>query len=113
MDNYKNENYSYGWHTIEVTLQMGEYKGTFTTQLGGNCKGGSVLENFCSLEGFEEDGVLENKCNLTISEDDDGDYWFSCTLVDESGDECKYEDEINCLSNLIVGIKIISFEEDK
>lgn len=112
MEDYKNENYSHGLHTVEITLQMGKYKGTFTTTMGGNCKGGNILESFCDLEDFEEDTIHENNCNLTISEDDDGDYWFSCTLTDESGDKCEYEDEINSLNNLIVGIKIINFEED-
>ena len=112
MNNYKNEDYSHGLHKIEVTLQMGKYKGTFTTQMGGNCKGGSILQSFCDLEYFEECDILENNCELSFSEDDDGDYWFSCTLTDEDGNKCTDEEEIKYLNNLIVGVNIISFEED-
>lgn len=113
MENYENSCRSFGKHTVEITLQSDGYKGTFTTKMGGNCKGGSILECFCDLENFEEDAIVDNNCSLEISQDDDGEYWFNCVLTDSNGEPCAFEEEISCLNNYIVGVNIINFEEDK
>ena len=112
MDNYKPECGMMGDHTVEVTLQYGEYKGTFITEMGGNCKGGTILGSFTDLEYFDTDDITENNCSLKISdeEDDEGNYWFQCTLVNEKGDTLEIEEEAEYLNNYIVGVNIIDFE---
>ena len=32
------------WHEIKYTLQHGKYKGWFTTEVGGTCRGADLLD---------------------------------------------------------------------
>ena len=44
MKTYEGLNYSYGTHRVRVTLQDGEFKGSFSFDVYGNVKGYSALE---------------------------------------------------------------------
>ncbi len=93
-------NIQWGTHTIEITYQMWEY--TFTTQveIGGNCKGMSLLKDAVSEHGnrlFKEQGnqpeiimtapngdTLENTCDHYLRDDDDEpdiDEWLESMCV--------------------------------
>ena len=103
---------SFGEHKIKYTLQCGTCRGSFTTQVLGNCKGAEAMStdifeileesNLTSMEldhlrlRFDEDGLLIEFLN------DDGEvelvvdqYWFD---IDRE--------------RLIVGIEIVEFEEE-
>ena len=65
------------WHEIKYTLQHGKYKGWFTTEVGGTCRGADLLDP----DIFE---VLNNGdiSGLKIDEENE---CFSCTLYDDDG----------------------------
>lgn len=101
MKNY-DPNIKWGIHTVEITLQLWDYKGKITTEIGGNCKGFSILES-------AKDEINENaksNCKFKIIDD-----WFRCELKDDRGDELEVEDELDNLDNHIVKIEIIDFKE--
>jgi len=96
-------NHSYGTHTVEVTLQVWGYRKTLTYEMGGNCKGLTILDG-CVDELLEQIGFYndddEDECGCTIY------------LINDNGDELEYEifDESD-LENIIVGLKIVNFIE--
>ncbi|KZL88688.1 DUF5406 family protein [Clostridium magnum] len=108
MIKYENrDNFRERIHTLEVTLQSGEYKGTLKQEISGNCFGMNIL-NFFSPESLEVEYLLENNCNLEfIGEDDDGEEWFRCILKDDEGNECEIEDYTYDLERLIVKLEIV------
>ncbi len=94
-------------HTIEITLQLGEYKGTLKQEIGGNCFGQDILRSFDADEISTDEVFKENNCNLVIGEDDEGKYWFTCILKNDKGEETKVEDYADALKNLVVKIEIV------
>lgn len=108
MKKYENlDNFRERVHIIEITLQQGEYKGTLKQKIGGNCFGQDVLHCFDADEIAEDEPLLENNCNLEMQENDDGEYWFTCTLKDDEGNECSIEDEAEHLKDLVVKLEIV------
>ena len=103
---------SFGEHKIKYTLQCGTCRGSFTTQVLGNCKGAEAMStdifeileesNLASMEfdhlrlRFDEEGLLleflndDGEAELVVDQ-----YWFD---IDRA--------------RLIVGIEIIEFEEE-
>jgi hypothetical protein len=104
LDNFKNR-----VHTLEITLQEGEYKGTLVQKIGGNCFGLDVLNTFNADDLCPED-LENNNCSLEFTEDEEGNEWFSCLLKDENGDGCEIEDYARNLNNLVVKLEIIACE---
>lgn len=108
MKKYENlDNFKEREHLIEITLQLDTYKGTLKQKVGGNCFGLNVLNSFDPDCISEDDVFYENNCNFSIEEDDDGEYWFTCILKDEEGNETEIEDPIEELQNLIVKLEIV------
>lgn len=103
MKNY-DPNIMWGTHTIEVTLQQWEYKGKITTEIGGNCRGFSILESAKD----EINQKSRSNCKFKIIEDS-----FCCELKDNKGNELEIEDELDNLDNYIVKIEIIDFKESE
>lgn len=105
-----NPNVRNGIHKVKMTLQQWEYIGEIIFEVGGNCKGKSILE--CAMDVYEED-IIENSCNFSYFDetDDDGDNWFKCILKDDDGNEMEVEDKGESLEDYIVGIEIIDFKE--
>lgn len=103
-----------GTHTVKVTLQEWDYTGYVIMTISGNCKGASILESAIDLDEFE-DNISENQCKFKVFDepDDDDNYWFSCILYRDNGDELDVEDELNSLSNYIVKAEIIDYVENK
>lgn len=82
--------------TVELTFQQWEYTATYTTTVGGNCTGLSVIRAAVSnideqLGG--EDGVL--------------------TLKKPNGDECLCELWEHKLADMLVSARITSITPDK
>lgn len=108
MKKYENmDNFKKRMHTLEITLQLGEYKGTLKQKVGGNCFGINILNVF-DVDSFEMTDFCENNCNFQII---GGDYeWFSCILKNDDGEETKIEDEVRQLGNYIVKLEIVDCE---
>lgn len=94
---------------VELRLQQWEYSGTLRVVVGGNCKGRSVLESAMELD--DENSIMYNGCGFEVVEDDDGEYWFKCTLIDAENNELEVEEEIDDLDDFIVSATIISISE--
>lgn len=107
MKSYKPEHR--GTHTIRYTLQHGEYKGTFCIEMGGNHKGGALLDS----DVFETlDNGLITQCDCELKYDEDYDY-FSCVLHDENGNELIIDDFTEeDMTNYLVGIEIIDYHPE-
>lgn len=108
MKKYENlDNFKERIHTVEITLQLGEYKGTLRQKVGGNCFGQDVLHCFDADEIAVDDVFKENNCNLQITENDDGEYWFTCILKNDKGEETEVEEPADELKNLVVKLEIV------
>ena len=97
-------------HTLEITLQSGEYKGTLRQDIGGNCRGFTVLQVF-DPECFDPKDLSYNDCNLAFSNDDDWEDWFTCTLKNEKGEELECEGCAEDLGDMVVKLEIIACEK--
>ena len=108
MKKYENtDNFRAREHIVEITLQSGEYKGTLKAKVIGRCFGQDALTCFDADDLDGEERWLENNCDLEITEDDFGDYWFTCILKDDEGKECEIEMEIGELKNMVVKLEIV------
>lgn len=110
MKKYENlDNFREREHIIEVTLQLGEYKGKLRHQgIKGNCFGIDILsviddEMIYDIHHFE---CIDCDVKL-IGEDDDGNTWFRVELKDDDGNETSFEDECRYFGRLIVGVNIV------
>jgi hypothetical protein len=112
MKKYDGVNNSFGTTTIKVLFQVGEYKGTMTYKIGGNCKGLSVLpQNGMSIIENLETAEFED---MNIIPYDDGDWWLAKIFLTKNfNDTLEYDVESEAeFENMIVGIQIIDFTED-
>ncbi|GCD11737.1 DUF5406 family protein [Clostridium tagluense] len=108
MKKYENlDNFKGRIHTVEVTLQEGEYKGTFKQKIGGNCFGKTILDSIDIDEIPVDEQFEENNCQLQIIENDKGEYWYTCVLKDDEGNESNIEEEARYLQNLVVKLEIV------
>lgn len=98
-----------GTHTVKITLQIFGYVGHIYKKIGGNCRGLDILK-CCDFESeeFEKD---ENDCQLSYDEEYDA---FNAVLTNsgtgEKSEICESAEEFN---NMIVGIEIIDYAEEK
>lgn len=94
-------NNRYGVHKIEIVLQAWDYRKTLIYEIGGNCKGLSVLD-------VDIEEVLE-QLGFYNDEDDEG-----CTiyLENDNGDTLEYDisDERE-LESIIVSVRIVDYIE--
>ena len=78
------------WHEIKYTLQSGEYKGWFTTEVA----------TMCSID------IVSSNCEFEVDEDNES---FSCILHDDNGNDlffdCCYEEDVR---EMLVAIEIIN-----
>jgi len=102
-----------GTHTVEVSLQWGEYKGTVMYQVRGNTKGMSVLDSVLeSLDSgdFQPDMSLgqNHRHTVPISSGTEAGYVKYYRLFNASGDELQidYDDIADC----IIGVQIVGWE---
>jgi hypothetical protein len=105
MKKYENiDNLKKRLHTLEITLQSGEYKDSVKQLISENCYGYAILSS------FDPEDLYENNIGIVFSEDDDGDTWFNCTLKDDEGTECEIEGYDYELERLIVKLEIVGCE---
>ena len=104
----------YGTHTVEVSLQWGEYKGMVIVQVKGNVIGASVIDSALDslVDGdFEPDMSLgqNHRHVVPISSGKEAGYVKYYRLFNASGDELQidYDDIADC----IVGVRIVGWEE--
>ena len=98
-----------GVHTIKVTLQCGELRGSFTYEMGGHCKGKDVLD-FDAESELDEDFLQKAKFeNLGITVLDDE--YFELVLGGKE-DHCSLEVDAREINSMIVGMEIIGFVEE-
>ena len=96
---------SYGKHKIKYTLQCGTCRGSFTTQVLGNCKGAEAMSTDI-FEMVEESNLTNMEFDhLRLIFDDEG------LVIEFLNDNGEAEMAID-RSRLIVGIEIIEFEEE-
>lgn len=93
------------WHEIKYTLQHGKYKGWFTTEVGGTCRGADLLDPDI-FEVLNNGDINSSNCGLKIDEENE---CFSCTLYDDDGNGLFFD----CLSEykmreMLVTIEIIN-----
>lgn len=93
-----------GVHKVRITLQQWEYKGHIVYEVGGNCKGLSIL----NTADFETDSYTnsraENDCNLSFDEDYET---FSLELKDDEGDILEIRADGKEMNDMIVSIEIL------
>lgn len=99
-------NIRWGTHTIEVTLQVWEYTGTFQYRVGGNMRGAHLMED--AEDTLTYTPIHKNDCKLKIIDEE----YFHCVLKDKDGNELFTDGELYEMSNIIVGIRFVEFEED-
>lgn len=99
-------------HTIELTFQFDDFKGTVIYQIGGNCLGGTVLD--CALSEIEMGEFSPNmkfpENQKHIELDDEG-YAKYFKLFNPNGDELELECNEWDAHRCITGVKIINWEE--
>lgn len=107
MKSYKPEHR--GTHTIRYTLKYEEYKGTFCMKIGGNCKGGTLLDSNV-FETLDNSLITQSNCELKYNEEYD---YFSCVLHDENGNECIIDDFTEeDIAEYLVCIEIIDYQSE-
>lgn len=110
MKSYDGLNSSYGTHTIKVSLQDDEYKGSFTYKIGGNCKGISVLSFDVSCE-HEKQIAKWKKTDCAIELDYEGNLIVTLTNP-QTKETCRYELDDDEFMRMIVGVEIIEFQSE-
>jgi hypothetical protein len=101
---YSNESY-YNTHVVEVFFQCGEYGATVYYPLGGNCKGGSILDS--ALSTFEDEGYEDPRESKYLTEEQK-EYITNHAVFDEDGyltrlKLYKYNKEKRAFDTLTIG----------
>lgn len=92
-------------HTVQITLQSGEYIGHIAYEVGGNCFGVNLLEPPFESHGQDDiEKYVINDCIFAYHEKDDS---FTATLKNSAGDGCEHEWDIHDLYNCVVAIELI------
>lgn len=95
-------------HTVQFTLQSGEYIGHAIMKFGGNCRGFEVLSE-CDLAD-SGDCIISSDCDLYFHYEDDS---FTMTLRNSKGETLLIEEYmISSINEYVVGIEIIDFQEE-
>lgn len=115
LDRYEPE--QRGVHTIRVTFAYENYFGHVAFEMGGNCKGASILkEGVDYWETCDEDDIerlKENDCDLTLHVDDDDDYGFALRLKNKDGDVCTFSDLSDSeLQDMIISIEFTDYRAE-
>ena len=117
MKTYDGLNHSYGTHRVRVTLQDGEFKGSFSFEEYGNVKGYNALE--FDIIGCDSDDIKHfNKSKgmkmHRYEEEDDYIYLVLTTDVDKNGEfeTCEYELKDSEFMKMITKIEIVSFSKE-
>lgn len=89
-------------HTIRVTLMQDDYTGHIAYEVGGNCKGGDLLDPNGVLEG--DYLFTENDCRFRCVDEEM--LYFEAMLHNAAGDALMVEGDENDMLNMIVSMEI-------
>ncbi len=99
-----------GMARIRVYIQIDEYKGFFEINISGNVKGKKLLDEAIDTDYLEQYDIKRSNCKLKIFEEEQ---YFSCILKNKKGDTLEVENNLDFLSDMIVGCKILEFKEEE
>lgn len=89
-------------HTIRVTLMQDDYTGHIAYEVGGNCKGGDLLDPNGVLEG--DYLFTENDCRFRCVDEEMP--YFEAMLHNAAGDALMVEGDENDMLDMIVSMEI-------
>ena len=98
-------------HTIRITLMQYDYTGHIAYNIGGNCKGASLLEPQTFFECWTQDEInkfAENDCELRYDEDYE---MFTAVLLNDEGQTLGIEADESEIQDMVVCIEIVRAEE--
>lgn len=107
MENY-DPNTWWGTHVIKVCFQQWGCKGHVMFTRGGNYKGLDVLQ--LDADDLYDQIFIENSIDFRTTENDE---WFKMTLKNAKNDALLIEEEWKSLGELVVGVEIVDFIEEK
>ncbi len=100
-------------HKIKVTFQIDEYKGSVIYEMGGNCRGGSLLRDEAS-DLIDRVCWIDNEILEVDWDEDGGGGEVRLTLKNENGDVEEFIIDFTDLDDFIVAMEIIDYTpEDK
>lgn len=95
-----NPNNEWGKHVIEVVVKQWKYEKTFTTKVGGNCHGLTIMET--AVENIYEQLFGDGDTAEVALIDRSGSRELICADEEDEGDEW--------LKKMVVSCRIIDFE---
>ena len=98
-------------HTIRITLMHYDYTGHIAYNIGGNCRGASLLETSTLFECWSQDELerfTENDCELRYDE-----YYeiFTAVLLNDEGQTLGIEADESEIQDMVVCVEIVKAEE--
>ncbi|MEF3306653.1 DUF5406 family protein [Paenibacillus sp. GYB003] len=102
----------YGKHVVRVLLQDGEYQGYIVLEMGGNCKGGSILTSVISTiedNEFEPNMIYADNLRHIVT---DGDGFPREYVLFDKNEEELYIDADEDFIDCVVGVEIVDFIDD-
>lgn len=105
-------NYADGVHAVRVTIQAWDYRGHIEIKIGGNCKGFSLMEGIVDtiwIDALDEPSGITSDCNFEVLDED----CYRAVLRNERGDILDCEGDQRDFEDMIVGVEIVAFEEEK
>lgn len=110
MKNY-DPNIQWGNHTVEITFQQWDYKGTIQVEMGGNISGYSVFESIDGdtiVDAYLDSTLKENNCEFFFSDD-----FFGMVLTDDEGEQLIIEEDFYGLEPMIVKMEIVDYVKEE
>ena len=108
MKNY-DPNIREGKHVLKATLQEWDYVGHIVYEMGGNCKGKTILDTFDFYSYDDVDTFINNDCKISFDEDYE---IFKAILLNEEGEELEIEGDAKEFNNMIVAIEMLSYDAE-
>ncbi len=98
-------------HTIRITLMRYDYTGHIAYNIGGNCKGASLLDAQTLFECWGQDEIdkfTENDCELRYDE-----YYeiFTAVLLNDEGQKLGIEADESEIQDMVVAVEFVKAEE--
>lgn len=102
-----------GVHVVQVTFMQWDYVGCIAYEMGGNCRGGDLLDpEFLGITMQEDiERYVVNDCEFAVQCDGD-DYWFSAVLKNANGDELEVDGDDEDFKRMIVKLEIIEVRSE-
>lgn len=114
LDYYDGMDYSYGAHTIKVTVRDGFYVGIFTYKTSEHGKGTDVLDFDLGKYGPEDIEKFNMINGMKLNRENRFSPYVRITLAKQNGqdDTCEFEIHDKEFNQMIIGIEIVKFEQE-